>query len=66
MQIGHGLADMSRGKHGKPVQQLLSILVLPPDIKVNLGGMVASRAVRYLGKLDSSVRGAGRLGAGRW
>lgn len=58
LQIGHGLADVSRGKHGKPVQQLLSILVLPPDIKVNLGGMVASRAVRYLGKLDSSVSGA--------
>lgn len=54
--IGHGLGDVSRGKHGKPVQQLLSILVLPPDVKVNLGGMVAARAVRYLGKLDSSVR----------
>jgi hypothetical protein len=39
-------------------QQILSVTVLPSDLNVTLGGMVASRSVKYLGKLHTNVRGS--------
>ena len=54
--IGHSLGTGGLHKHSTPVLQLLSVTVLPPDLKVNLGGMIASRSVKYLGKLHTNVR----------
>ena len=53
--IGHALGNMSRNKHSVPVMQLLSGTVLPTDLKVALGGMIAARSVKYLGKLHTNV-----------
>jgi hypothetical protein len=50
-------------RHTLGCHQLLSVTILPPDMKVNLGGMVAARSVKYLGKLNTNVRVRARCGA---